>query len=273
MRSDRSPVPTCALRSRRARRVQRRPLLLVQPRAQDLHRLGAVLVLALLLLHRHHDAGRQMRDAHRAFGLVDVLPAGAGRAVDVDAQVALVDLDIDLLGLRQHGDGDGGGVDAALAFGRRHALHAMHAGFVFQPGEHAAAGDLGDALLQAAQLGVVVFQDLEPPAARLRRISGTSPNSSAANSAASSPPAAGRTSRMAARSSASSFGSSARRISCSSAGIRSFRSRSSALGQLAHLRIGQQRLGFGLGALGGAQLADARRPAVRSRRVPSTRCT
>ena len=46
-----------------------------------------------------------------------------------------------------------------------HALHAVHAGFVFQPGEHAAAVDLGDALLQAAQLGVGVFQDLEAPAA------------------------------------------------------------------------------------------------------------
>ena len=105
-----------------------------------------------------------MRDAHRAFRLVDVLPAGARCAIDVDAQIGLVDLHIDIFGLGQHGDGDGGGVDAALAFGRRHALHAMHAGFVFQPGEHAAAVDLGDAFLETAQLGVVVFQDFAAPA-------------------------------------------------------------------------------------------------------------
>ena len=168
MRSLRSPVPTCDLRSAARVACRRGALLLVQPGAQDLHRLGAVLVLALLLLHRNDDAGRHMRDPHGAFGLVDVLAAGAGGTVTVDAQIALVDLDIDFLGFRQHGDGHGRGVDAALAFGGRHALHAVHAGFVFQPREHAAAGDLGDALLQPAKLGFAIFQHLEAPAAQRR---------------------------------------------------------------------------------------------------------
>src|SRR5262245_51175669 len=38
-----------------------------------------------------------MRDADRAFGLVDMLAAGAGRAVGVDLQVTLTDVDIDVL--------------------------------------------------------------------------------------------------------------------------------------------------------------------------------
>ena len=41
-----------------------------------------------------HDAGRQVGQAHRRVGLVDVLAAGARRAVGVDAQVLLVDLDL-----------------------------------------------------------------------------------------------------------------------------------------------------------------------------------
>ena len=230
-------------------------LLLIEPRAQDLHRLGAVLVLALLLLHRNHDAGRQMRDAHRAFGLVDVLAAGAGGAVDVDAQIALVDLDVDLLGLRQHRDGDGGGVDAALALGRRHALHAVHAGFVFQPGEHAAAGDLGDAFLQAAQLGVVVFQDLEAPAAQLRVAlvhARTARRRTAPPRRRRRPgaPPGWRSARRPRPSAAGRGGSRAR-----SGGMRSFRSAQLGFGQFVQFGIGEQR--FGLGA------ARARRRAVR----------
>ena len=68
-----------------------------------------------------------VRDAHRAFGLVDVLTAGARGTINIDAQIGLIDLHIDFLGFRQHGDGDGGGVDASLTLGRRHTLHAMHA--------------------------------------------------------------------------------------------------------------------------------------------------
>ncbi len=88
--------------------------------------------------------------------LLTCWPPAPGRAIDVDAQVGLVDLHVHLLRLRQHRDGHGGGVDAALVLGRRHALHAMHAALVFQPREHAAAGDLGDAFAEPAELGVVV---------------------------------------------------------------------------------------------------------------------
>jgi hypothetical protein len=47
--------------------------------------------------HCDDDPGRDVRDAHRRIGRVDVLPARARRAIGVDAQVALVDLDIDIV--------------------------------------------------------------------------------------------------------------------------------------------------------------------------------
>src|SRR3546814_11862355 len=67
-------------------------LLLVEARAQHLHRLGAVLVLRLLVLALHHDTGRQVGDPHRRVGGVDVLATGALRAVGVDPQILVVDV-------------------------------------------------------------------------------------------------------------------------------------------------------------------------------------
>ena len=143
MRSERSPLPTWLLRVGGALGVQRfARSRLVEPRAQHLHRLGLVLVLRLLVLLLHDQAGRQMGDAHGAVGGVDRLAARAAGAEHVDAQVLVVDLDVDLLGLRQHGHGRGGGVDAPAGLGLRHALHAVHAGLEFQPREHAAAVDV-----------------------------------------------------------------------------------------------------------------------------------
>ena len=111
---------------------------------------ATVAVLRAILLHSDYDSGRQMRDAYRRFGLVDVLAAGAARTQRIDLEVALVDGDVDLLGLGEHRDGRGGGVNAARSFGVGHALHAVHAGLEFQLGERAASLDLGDDLLVAA---------------------------------------------------------------------------------------------------------------------------
>ena len=77
----------------------------VQPGLQLLHRLGAVLVLAALVLALDDDVGRQVGDANRAVGGVDVLPAGPARPVGVDLELALVDLDVDVvvdLGIDPH---------------------------------------------------------------------------------------------------------------------------------------------------------------------------
>src|SRR4029079_18355444 len=87
-----------------ARAVDAGALLVIELGAQQRHGAGAVLVLRTLLLHGDGDAARDMRDADRGFGLVDVLAAGAARTHGVDAQVGVIDDDVDLLGLRQHRD-------------------------------------------------------------------------------------------------------------------------------------------------------------------------
>src|SRR5450432_902471 len=67
----------------------------VQARLEHRHCLGAIAVLRPVVLALHHDVGRQVRDAHRRVGLVDVLAARAGRPESVDAQIGGVDLDFD----------------------------------------------------------------------------------------------------------------------------------------------------------------------------------
>ena len=96
--------------------------------------------------------------------LLTCWPPAPLRAHGVDLQVVVVDRDVDLLGLRQHRDGRGRGVDAARRLGVRHALHAMHAGFEFQLGEGAAAADLGDDFLVAADRAFARRDDFDLPA-------------------------------------------------------------------------------------------------------------
>ena len=146
--SARSPVPTCELRAADELGLLLLALALVEARAEDAHRLLPVLQLRLLVLHRDDDAGRHVRDAHRGVGRVDGLAARAGRAVDVDLQVVLVDLDVDLLGLRHHRDGRGGRVDAALRLGLGDALHAVRAALVLEDREGAVALDREHDLLK-----------------------------------------------------------------------------------------------------------------------------
>jgi hypothetical protein len=153
-----------------ARRIKLLALMVVQPGAQHGHRLGAIAVLRAVLLHHHHDASRQVGQADRGFGLVDVLAAGAAGAQGVDPEVAVVDRDVDLLGFGQHRDGRRGGVDAARRLGVGHTLHPVHAGLVFHLGESAASLDLGDDFLVAAHRAFAGRHHLDLPAV-LRRIS------------------------------------------------------------------------------------------------------
>src|SRR5438105_2584071 len=79
-------------------------LALEEPGPQHLHRDLAVLDLRALVLAGDHDAGRQVRDADRRLGLVDVLAARPARAIGVDTKVLGVDRDHRLLlfQLRHH---------------------------------------------------------------------------------------------------------------------------------------------------------------------------
>ena len=70
---------------------------LVEPGLELFHRLGAILVLASLVLALHHDVGRDVGDPDRAVGGVDVLPARAARAEGVDAKLAFVDFDVNFV--------------------------------------------------------------------------------------------------------------------------------------------------------------------------------
>src|SRR5207245_6213985 len=103
-----------------------------QPRAQHLQGLDLVLQLALLILALHHQAARQVRDAHRTVGRVDTLTTRPARAEHVDPQVLLLDLDVHLLRLWEHCDRGGRRVPPALRLGFRYALHAVYAGLVSQ---------------------------------------------------------------------------------------------------------------------------------------------
>ena len=83
------------------------PLLLGelgQPGLEDPHRGLLVRRLGALVLALDDDAGRQVRDPDGGVGLVDVLAAGALRAIGVDSQVALVDLDVAVLREQRRGN-------------------------------------------------------------------------------------------------------------------------------------------------------------------------
>jgi hypothetical protein len=59
-------------------------------------------------------------------------------------------------------------MDAPARLRFRHALHAMHAGFEFQLGKHALAGDRRDDFLVAAGLALAGREHLDLPAAGRR---------------------------------------------------------------------------------------------------------
>ena len=143
-------------------------LRVVQAGGEDFHRLRFVGVLAAAVLAFDHHAGGQVGDTDGGVGFVDVLAAGAGCAEGVDAQVGRVQLDVfEFVRFRHDGDGAGGGVDTALAFGGRDALHAVAAGFKFQTAVCAQADNAGDDFFIAAQLAFVGGNDFDLPAVAL----------------------------------------------------------------------------------------------------------
>ena len=115
--------------------------------------LRAVLVLRAVVLAFNDETRRQMGDADGGIGFVDVLAAGTRCAEGVDAQLRRIEHDFgDFVGLGHHRDGAGRGVDAALGFGDRHALHAMAAGFELEFGIRALADDAGDDFAVTAEV-------------------------------------------------------------------------------------------------------------------------
>src|ERR1700688_693494 len=98
-----------------------------------------------------------MGDADRRLGLVDVLAAGARRLIRVDLEIFRVDLDLDVLGLGENRDGRGRRVHAALRFGDRDALDAVHATLILEEAVWLAALDRQHDLLEASGLALTSF--------------------------------------------------------------------------------------------------------------------
>src|SRR5689334_24131157 len=59
--------------------------LLIKPRTQNAHGLGAVLDLRLLVLARNHHAGGEVRDANRGISGIHRLSAWSGRTEGMNA--------------------------------------------------------------------------------------------------------------------------------------------------------------------------------------------
>ena len=108
-----------------------------------------------------------MDKAHGGAGLVDMLPACAGRAVDLHFDILGPDIDLGLLHLRKHRDRCGRCVDSSAGLRLRDTLHAVDAGFKFQSGIRARALNFKIGFFYAAKFGFVVVQQRDRPALRL----------------------------------------------------------------------------------------------------------
>ena len=179
---------------------------LVQPGAQDRHRLGAVLELRLFILAAHDQPGGQMGHADRRVGRVDTLSARPSGAEDIHPNFLRINHHLHLVGLREHRDGGGGGVDAPLRLGHRHTLDAVHAALILQPGVCAAAAHLEDHFLETTDTGLAMAQHLGLVAVVIGPAR-VHPEQVAGKEARLIPPVPARISTMTFLSSSGSFGS------------------------------------------------------------------
>ena len=110
----------------------------------------------------------EVGDAHRRVGGVDVLAAGAGRPVGVDAHIGLADLDLDrIVDDRIDPDAGEGGVAARIAVIGRDAHQAVDARLGLQPAIGIVALDQDGGGLDAGLFAVMDFQHLDLEAAAL----------------------------------------------------------------------------------------------------------
>ena len=113
----------------------------VQPRTQHAHCFLTILDLRLFVLAGNDRARGQVSDAHRGIGRVHRLSTRTGGTERVNPDVLGRNRDFHFVRFRQHGDRNRRSVDAPLRFRLRHALHAMHAGFVLQLAENFLTAD------------------------------------------------------------------------------------------------------------------------------------
>ena len=141
---------------------------LEQTGAQDFEGFGLVFVLGFFILAGNHNAGGQVGDADGRVCGVYALAAGPGGAEHIHADFFGFDFNIHFLGFGQNGHGHGRGVNAALRFGGRHALHAVGARLKFHVAVNAVAGDEGDDFLVAAHAAFALAHKFHAPAQAFR---------------------------------------------------------------------------------------------------------
>src|SRR6202140_3743193 len=121
-------------------------------------------MLRSVVLALDDQPGRQMRDAHRGIGLVDVLAAGAGCTKSVDAKLSRIDRDVgNRVGFREHCHRARGSMNTPLRLSLGHPLHTMPARFELELGIGALADDSGDDFLVAAHLAGTFRDQFELP--------------------------------------------------------------------------------------------------------------
>jgi hypothetical protein len=164
-----------ALAASDLRAARRRELLLLalalqleQARTEHAQSLLLVLELRLLVLHCHHQPGREVGDPDCGVRRIDALPAWAGGAVDVHLEVVRVDLDVDLLSLRHDRDRRRGGVDTPLRLGRGHALDTVGAALPLEDRVRALALHRKGGLVVTARLARIRPEHLGAEPAPLR---------------------------------------------------------------------------------------------------------
>ena len=135
---------------------------------------GTLLVLGLIaglgtldenfLLLARVGIGPHVAQTHTTVHLVHVLATGTAAAEGIPLDFALVDVHVKRLCLGQHSHAGCRGVYAALGFGDRHTLHAVHARFILQGAIDVVARDAEYHLLETAHGSFAARGHLHIPA-------------------------------------------------------------------------------------------------------------
>src|SRR5882762_5671920 len=118
-------------------------------------------MLGSLVLALHNDIGWYVGDAHGRIRGVDMLAAGARRAISIDAQILVVDFDFDVLvDFRIDEERGKGRVTPSCLIERRDTHQAMYARFGSEQAVCVLALDSESDVLQSCFFARLVIDDL-----------------------------------------------------------------------------------------------------------------
>ena len=136
--------------------------------AQDRHPFLFIAQLAALVLHLHHRAARDVRDAHRRVSGVDPLSSVSGCALNINTNVTFRDHKVDRLSNGEHDHRCGARVNAPRGFGCGDALNAMHSRLPLEGGPCARSAHFSHRFAHATECRLAQAVHLHLPAASLR---------------------------------------------------------------------------------------------------------